>query len=86
MQLLCLLAENIYLTVQSLILEYILFKMFMVRVKLNYIFYNIFIRIKLVKEIIFFVNAVAKPANRDTMIIVKSLAVHVLTVLVKTYN
>ena len=37
-QLLCLLAENIYLKVESLMLEYTLFEMFMVRVKLNYIF------------------------------------------------
>ena len=38
MQLLCMLAENIYLMVESLVLEYTLFKMFMVRVNLSYIF------------------------------------------------
>ena len=66
MQLLCLLAENIYLMMENLGLEYTLFKMLMVRVNYTAFSPYSFIRIKLVKEITFFVNTVTKHANSVT--------------------
>ena len=62
---------------------YTLFKMLIVRANLPTFFAIFCIRIKPLKEITFFVNAVTKHANSVTVFIVASLTVTVLTIIGK---
>ena len=83
MQLLCLLAENIYLMMENLRLEYTLFKTLMVRVNYTTFSPYSYIRIKLVKEITFFCQYSNQACQQCNVFKVTLLAVTVLTILDK---